>query len=118
MSYIDHVSGDLGHLKVGDPVHVRTHYNDYPGEVVKKGTKNLTVQWGGGRTDVVRISTGRYADGGSGIDVYSVEQWEMNENTRRVKQSLREVGVTLDTNHKLTPELMRKVLDLILKEMS
>lgn len=122
--YLDHVSGNLEHLNVGDPVMVKTFYNEYEGEVVKKGTKNLTVaygekpKYGDRRQDVVKRSTGRYADGGSGVQVFSREQWEQNIRISRVKDGLREVGIDLRTSHKLTPDIMEKVLDLVTREMS
>lgn len=112
--YVDWISGDLGALRVGDQVMVKTHSADYEGEVVKKG-KYLRVKYLNGREDNFRKDTGREATAGL-YGIFSMDQWNRNQWVESLKRSLRNEGIDLRNGHTLTMETMEKVLDVVRKE--
>lgn len=108
--------GDLFHLKVGDRVMVQTHSRTVEAEVIKRGTKYVTVLRTGHTTaDEFNMASGQYRYEGN-LRLFSLEQHAVNKRLGDTIAGLREVGIDLRHNHELTVDTLEKVLELIREE--
>lgn len=103
------VFGNLGHLQVGDKVVVHTYHRKVDGEVIKKGTRLLTVKYNN-TSDVFRIESGQYNGESNHLRVFAPEQESYNDRLDAVLNGLREAGFDLRVSCNLSLETLEAIL--------